>query len=276
MGLSNKNEQNWFKLGSIVFLAIILIAFSITIFLIINKQNAKMDTIAEQLQNRNFEFNINSKQNIDGNVVLDEIVTLSNDEIAQNIDKDILIEMIKENKYYNETLSNYQSKTISTITYVVGFFAVVAMFFGYRTISDIKQNATEETNKLSSIYNHTFEILKTQAESNKSTQENTHKKIDAAMDKLEAKLQSTTRTIDDHVANYAELAKKYEILKTDIDNIRVEQDKKAEESDRESQEVIESLSKEIKTEEDASSKNDTPTIVQKNISIPIKSKKTKE
>lgn len=71
----------------------------------------------------------------------------------------IPLEILKEVKSFNEALNEKQNETLQLVVVIIAFFSIIATFFGYKTIRDIKDAAIDEEQKLTKRYENIFNHL---------------------------------------------------------------------------------------------------------------------
>jgi len=107
---------------------------------------------------------------------------------SSNIDKQVLTQLITEVKYFNEILNREQNDTLSYIVYIIAFFSIVAGFFGYRTIKDIRESVKEESKKITEFYEKTFSLLNDQARISKDFYDLQYKSLNEKVKEAEIEL----------------------------------------------------------------------------------------
>lgn len=148
-----------------IFTIIILLIFSIFLAHSIAQQNSLLQNMQNELNKYSSTHSLVDKEGTIQNKVLEERNTTSQDEnpflnpkiVEQKVN--IPLEILKEVKSFNEVLNQRQNDTLQMILYVVAFIGIIATFFGYKTIKDIKENADNETKKITAQYEQTFKLL---------------------------------------------------------------------------------------------------------------------
>lgn len=111
----------------------------------------------------------------------------------------IPLEVLKEVKYFNETLNQRQNETLQLILYVVAFISIVATFFGYKTIKDIRDAAESESKKITTQYENSFTLLNELNGIYKADIVGAKTKIDdsiASMDRIKNEVNNTNSTLN--------------------------------------------------------------------------------
>ncbi|MCK5050199.1 MAG: hypothetical protein KAS53_00570 [Candidatus Cloacimonetes bacterium] len=106
--------------------------------------------------------------------------------------KDILSNM----KTYNEILYQKQSDTFQVIIYILAIFSIVAGFFGYKTIKDIREKALQESEKLSEFYKQTFSLLNNQAEISKDFYNEQYSGLTIKVKEEREKIENLSKTVE--------------------------------------------------------------------------------
>jgi hypothetical protein len=192
-----------------------LIIFAISIYFI----SARNSNILEQIRD---EFK-NQKQFTDSLMQSKEV----------NIEKELLSQLISEVKYYNEILNREQNDTLSYIVYIIAFFSIVAGFFGYRTIRDIRESVKEESNKITDFYEKTFSLLNDQAKISKDFYDIQYKNLNKKTEEVEDKIRDAKIEINRMVGQLNDIEAK----------VSVQIDEKQEERDNMKKETSNKITK---------------------------------
>lgn len=150
-----------------IFTVIIIIAFGYFLNNFMEKQNESMKNMQIQMAQitNQKQFLVDKDGTLQKNS-LKKLETIEN-EFRKNVEENkiveqkinIPLEVLKEVKGFNEALNQRQNETLQLILYVVAFISIIATFFGYKTIRDIKDTADNETKKITSQYEQTFKLL---------------------------------------------------------------------------------------------------------------------
>jgi archaellum component FlaG (FlaF/FlaG flagellin family) len=155
--------------GSIVFLLTLLI-FAVSICVISYRYTIRFDKMDD-------EFKVRDKNLIH----YSDTTQKSNITTNESTEKQLMFETINQVKYFNEILNREQKDTMSYIVYVIAFFSIVAGFFGYKTINDIRGSLKDESKNITSFYEKTFSLLNEQASISKNFYELQYKVLEEKM-----------------------------------------------------------------------------------------------
>ena len=234
---NNKGSSYIWALVVIIFLFLIMIG-SYLFYTNNNIKNIKLELAKRQYPVQILSVNTDSLNTI----LFDKKVKNKTDSsmirelyLNTDVDKNILLELIKEVKYYNEVLNKTQNDTIRIVIYVLGFLSIIAAFFGYRTINDIRMNAKNEMEKISKFYGDSFNLLNEQSKLSKEITQLNIRGLIREKDKLEKEQKVAREEYESFMKNIDEKLKDYDELKDYFDpkGKAANQKRKEEEKDAE-------------------------------------------
>lgn len=212
------NIKTYFEYG-VMLVVVALLLFGFWIFA------EKQDETLREIKN---ELSL-IKQNKFNN--MDNLAKVLKEKDLTSVEKDVLkvseqvnipLEVLKEVKYFNQMLNEKQQDTLQFIVYILAFFSIIATFFGYKTITNIKNSADREAEKLSNQYKSAYDLLKEQAELSKNFYDLQYKRLEEDYKKMGE--------------SFSEMYDKYKEIKNTIE-------KKNEETDQEFTDTTESYKK---------------------------------
>lgn len=148
----NHKKTEWNNLPGYVFLVLILIIVSVFLNNIVDKQNKQIKVMMDLYKN-NHQYDVIERIHTNNS-------TNSNSEVSSlGNDYNVPVEVLKEVKHFNEVMNQKQTDMLQMLVYVVAFFSIIATFFGYKTIKDIKDHAKDEMDKVGVFYAKSFDHL---------------------------------------------------------------------------------------------------------------------
>ena len=248
---NNKNSSYIWALVVIIFLFLIMIGS----YLYYTNNNIK--SIKLELANRQYPLQILSVNTDSLNTILsDKKVIIETDSLMlselylnTDVDKNILLEIIKEVKYFNEIMNQKQNDTIRIVIYILGFLSIIAAFFGYRTINDIRMNAKNEMEKISKFYGDSFNLLNEQSKLSKEITQLNIRELIREKDKLEKEQKVAREEYENFMKNIDEKLKDYDDLRALFDPVGKGINQKREEEKKEEAKKVDSSRDEFNEED---------------------------
>lgn len=228
------------------FIVFMIGIFSYFLLTFTKAQNEVLEEMHKQLTEYSSQHSFIDKEGtilnkvlIENNLTNQEENPFPNSKIVEQ-KVNIPLEILKEVKSFNEVLSQRQNETLQLIVYVVAFVGIIATFFGYKTIKDIKESAEKESNKISDQYTKSYELLNNQVKLSNDFYQLQYKRFEEDLNKKQTQIEE----------KFSELLDKYNELKDEFnqknqqvtDNFHFET-KKASESAQEAQTFFEIPSK---------------------------------
>ncbi len=117
--------------------------------------------------------------------------------LESNIESNILLEQANLVRHFNETLNRQQNDTMTKIVYVLAFISAVAVFFGYKTMRDIRETAKGEIATMSDFYTRAFDTLQETATISKEIVVSSRQSVKEILDETTQKLKKHEEKLED-------------------------------------------------------------------------------
>ncbi len=140
---------------------------------------------------------------------------------------DVSYDCLEQMKRYNETLHQKQSDTLQIIIYLIAVFAIIAGFFGYKTIKDIGDKAKDEMGKVSGFYDKTFKSLENQSKTSKDFYDIQYSKLQKIVDQETKRIEDLSEKTSLLYTEIRDMYSEYAEYKKEIEKIIVKNENEA-------------------------------------------------